>query len=98
MDIDVTQHPLYKQLVFAIDHYPQRLTCFAIEKMLMETARSNDKRPAYIKFYTLDGIVKNLDGKDNLRDSYLFIRIPRDVVDRSKSPIILPGEADGAAV
>lgn len=81
---------LLKLLLTAIRDHVERLSVFQIGGLLMDAARQNDKRPAYIKVATLDSVVMNLKGSDNLRDEYLFVRIPREVVDWVKQPATAP--------
>ena len=85
-------------LTTALAHHLPRLSIFPIgEGLLMEAARSNDKRPAWIKIATLDSVVLNLVGNETLRDELLMIRIPREVVDKIRHPefkmIVTPEEA-----
>jgi len=58
------------------------------EAGILDMARKNDKRPAYLKMYVNDNVVKNIKGVDSKRDLYVILRIPRPVVDLITSPII----------
>lgn len=77
-------------LLTAIRDHVERLSIFQIDGLLMDAARANDKRPAYLKIATLDSIVQNVRGNDKLRDELLIIRIPREVVDWVKHPSLAP--------
>ena len=64
-----------------------------LQDVAMESARSNAKRPAYVKIAVPDELVKALRGSaDKRRDLVLLVSIPREVLNRSESSIILPGE------
>jgi hypothetical protein len=92
LGFEYQDHPLYQVLDFAREKYPERLSMFSLEGLLLDTARQNDKRPAWVKMATVDNVVKNLVGNPKLRDVYILVRIPRDVVDRVGSKIVLLNE------
>lgn len=77
---------LRQLLTRAMAQHSGRLSLFSIEGLLMDAARQNEKRPAYIKIATTDSVVKNLYGDPRFLDSYLMVRIPRDVVDELNEP------------
>lgn len=77
---------------FALKNYEKRISIFPFDGLLVDAVRSNDKRTARITLATMDDVVMNLKGKDGLRDTFMVVRIPREVVDRAMSPIIAPGE------
>lgn len=80
-------------LAFALEKYPERIATLQVDKLLMDSARENDKRPAYVKLAVPDEMVKSLRGTaDKSRDVFLLVSIPREVRERSESSIILPGE------
>lgn len=80
-------------LAFALEKYPERIVTLPVDKLLMDSARENDKRPAYVKLAVPDEMVKSLRGTaDKSRDVFLLVSIPREVRERSESSIILPGE------
>ncbi len=83
-----------KQLVFAIEKYPDKVEMMPVEKLVLESARQNDKRPAYLKLAVPDELVKNLRGSRPGQDRVLLVRIPNDVLSRAESRIVLPGEVD----
>ncbi len=81
-------------LAFALEKYPEKIQISPVDQLLMESARQNDKRPAYVKLAVPDDMVKALRGSSSKRkDLVLMVSIPQDVQERSKSRIILPGEA-----
>jgi len=57
--------------------------------MLVNAARQNDKRNAYIKLLVEDDIVKNIQGSDK-PDNYAIIRLGRKIEDYEKSGLYLP--------
>ena len=85
-----------KNLEFALEKYPQRTQVAPIEQLVIESARQNAKRPAWIKIAVPDEVVKGLRGGKTTSDLLLLVQIPRDVLDRVDSRIVLPGEVRGA--
>ncbi len=81
-----------EKLRFALEKYPQKVELAPIEELLLDTARRNEKRPAYVKLAVPDEMVKALRGKRDRRDIVLLVRIPSEVQERADSPIVLPGE------
>ena len=82
-----------QSIAFAFDKYPERVDAIPIDQLVMDSARGNDKRPAYVKLAVPDEVVKALRGSPDRRKDLLFlVSIPREVQERSESPIILPGE------
>jgi hypothetical protein len=80
---------------YAMRNCPQKIQVTLVEDVLLGSTRGNEavgKAPAMELELTPEQ-AKNLRGDAARRDLLLLIRIPRDVVDRSKSSIILPGEA-----
>ena len=82
-----------KHLAYALETYPEKVELAPVESLLLESARQNPKRPAYIKLAVPDEMVKQLRGQREQRDLVMLLRVPREVLDRADSPIILPGEA-----
>lgn len=74
-----------EQLIAALKHAAaeadDRLSVYNLYSLMVGFARRNEKRPAYISFAINDDAVKNIKGDEKLRDLYLVVRIPRDVVD-----------------
>lgn len=81
-----------KSLAFALEKYPERTQVAPIEQLVIESARQNAKRPAWIKVAVPDEVVKGLRGDKASSDLLLLVQIPRDVLDRADSRIVLPGE------
>ena len=79
-------------LAFALEKYPERVETIPLEELVTETARQNDKRPAWVKLDVPDEVVKSLRGRREDRDLLLLVRVPRQVTERMGSRIILPGE------
>ncbi len=80
-------------LAFAVEKYPERVMAVPVQKLMMESARQNDKRPAYVKLALPDDAVKALRGsQDKSKDLVLLVSIPKEILERSESRIILPGE------
>ena len=55
------QNPL-KTLSYALDKYPEKVAMIPIQELLIESARKNDKRDAYVKLAVPDEVVKGLRG------------------------------------
>jgi hypothetical protein len=88
------QNPL-RALTFALEKYPERVEMLPLAELVIESARQNDKRPAYVKIAVPDDMVKALKGArgpETERDLVLLVRLPREVLERSESRIVLPGE------
>lgn len=81
-----------KSLQFALEKYPQRVELAPVQDLLMDSARQNDRRPAFVKLAVPDEVVKSLRGKRGNQDLILLVRIPAEVSDRVDSRIVLPGE------
>lgn len=81
-----------KALAFALEKYPERVELIPVDRLVLESARQNDKRPAYLKLAVPDELVKSLRGAAEARDLYLLVRVPKEVEERSQSRIVLPGE------
>ena len=81
-----------KSLEFALEKYPERTQVAPIDQLVIESARQNAKRPAWIKVAVPDEVVKGLRGGKESTDLLLLVQIPREVLDRSTSRIVLPGE------
>ena len=78
-------------LRFALDKYPQKVELVPLAQLVTETARENERRPAWAKIALPDELVKGLRGGDE-GDMVLLVRVPREVLQRSESNIVLPGE------
>jgi len=85
------QSPL-KNLAFALEKYPERVEAVPIQELVTESARKNDKRPAFVKLSVPDDIVKQLRGRPEDTDLVLLVRVPKEVLQRQGSLIVLPGE------
>lgn len=81
-----------RALRFALESYPERVEAIDLSELVMESARQNEKRPAYVKIAVPDAWVKALRGPRESRDLRLLVEIPREIESRSESSIILPGE------
>jgi hypothetical protein len=81
-----------KALQFALEKYPQKLEIVPLQQLVTETARQNERRPAWAKIALPDDVVKSLRGADAGGEMVLLVRVPRDVLSRMDSRIVLPGE------
>jgi hypothetical protein len=81
-----------KLLAFALEKYPDRVEMAPVEQLLIESARQNEKRPAFLKLAVPDAVVKALRGERAERDLVLLVRVPKEVLGRAESRIVLPGE------
>lgn len=80
------------QLAYALEKYRQRVEVAPIGGLLIDSARQNPKRPAYVKLAVPDDLVKALRGAREPDDLMLLVRVPKEVLERADSPIVLPGE------
>jgi len=85
------QNPL-KALSYALEKYPERVEMVPIEQIVTDSARQNPKRPAYVTLAVPDEVVKSLKGGREERDLVLLVRVPKEILERSESRIVLPGE------
>lgn len=83
---------LIKSLQFALDKYPQRVELAPVRDLMMDSARQNDRRPAFVKLAVPDEVVKALRGQRDNQDMVLLVRIPAEINERVDSRIVLPGE------
>ncbi|HSF41362.1 MAG TPA: hypothetical protein VLT87_16305 [Thermoanaerobaculia bacterium] len=81
-----------KALSFALEKYPERVEMVPIEEIATDSARQNAKRPAYVTLAVPDEVVKSLKGSRESRDLLLLVRVPKEILERSESLIVLPGE------
>jgi hypothetical protein len=81
-----------KALSYALEKYPERVEMVPIEQIVTDSARQNPKRPAYVTLAVPDEVVKSLKGNREERDLVLLVRVPKEVLERSDSRIVLPGE------
>ena len=81
-----------EQLAYALEKYRERVEAAPIQDLLMDSARQNAKRPAYVKLAVPDEVVKGLRGSREQTDLMLLVRVPKEIQDRADSPIVLPGE------
>lgn len=80
-------------LRYALEKYPERLGMMPLDRLVVDSARGNEKRPAFLKLAVPDEMVKALRGSaDKRKDVYLLVSIPKEVMERSESSIILPNE------
>ena len=77
-------------LAFALERYPERVETVPVGSLLLESARQNPKRPAYLKLAVPDEVVKGVRGGGG--DLVLLVRIPKEIRERQDSRIILPGD------
>lgn len=81
-----------RTLAFALEKYPQRVRAVDLGELVIESARQNPKRPAYVKVAVPDDWVKSLRGARDGATRLLLVELPHEVAERSASSIILPGE------
>jgi hypothetical protein len=79
-------------LQFALEKYPQKVEIVPLAQLVVDSARENERRPAFAKIALPDDVVKGLRGGDGDGDLVLLVRVPREVLQRSESNIVLPGE------
>jgi hypothetical protein len=81
-----------KALSYALEKYPERVEIVPVEQLVTDSARQNAKRPAYVTLAVPDEVVKSLKGGRDDRDLVLLVRVPKEILERSESLIVLPGE------
>lgn len=81
-----------KALAYALEKYPERVEMVPLEQIVTDSARQNPKRPAYVTLAVPDEVVKSLRGSRDDRDLVLLVRVPKEILERSESLILLPGE------
>lgn len=79
-------------LKFALDKYPERVSTTPVKRLLMDSARQNAKRPAYVKLAVPDNLVKALRGSAESEELLLLVSVPRELESRADSRIVLPNE------
>lgn len=86
-----TDDPL-QSLVYVLENHPNQMEVVDAGDLLMESARQNPKRPAYVKLAVPDKVVKSLRGKRGQGDRVLMVVLPKETLERKDSRIILPGD------
>ncbi len=81
-----------EQLAYALEKYRERVEVAPVRGLLIDSARQNAKRPAYVKLAVPDEVVKGLRGSREQGDLLLLVRVPKDIQQRADSLIVLPGE------
>ncbi len=61
-----------------------RIEWMPVGALIMDGARRNDKRPAWLKVAVPDGYFLNLSGEPALLDQFLLVRVPRETVEWMK--------------
>ena len=84
--------PLLKSLQFALEKYPERVEIAAARDLVIDSARQNARRPAFLKLAVPDDLVKAVRGSRRDQGVLLLVRIPTEVSERAESRIVLPGE------
>jgi len=79
-------------LAFALEKYPERVEVVPLAGLVTDSARRNERRPAYVTLAVPDEVVKQLRGPSDDRDHLFLVKIPREVGERAGSRILLPGE------
>lgn len=90
--LDLELRNAVSSLTFALDKYPDRVQVFPLARLVTESARKNEKRLAYVKLNVPDDMVKSLRGKQGGEDLMLVVVVPKEILERKESRIILPGE------
>ncbi len=82
-----------RPLIFALEKYPEKVEAIPLDELVIDSARQNAKRPAYVKLAVPDEVVKELRGTADRRQRLVFlVSVPQEVLERSESRIVLPGE------
>lgn len=83
-----------KLIGFALEKYPDQVEAVPIEELVLDSARQNAKRPAFVKLAVPDELVKALRGRQRGRRRVFLVAVPDEVGQRAESRIVLPGELD----
>jgi len=78
-------------LAYALERYPERVDAIPVREILLDSARQNPRRPAYLQLAVPDDMVKAVRGGEQ-GDLVLLVQVPREVLARRESRILLPGE------
>ena len=78
-------------LAFALERAPERVDAIPVREILLDSARQNPRRPAYLQLAVPDEMVKAVRGGEQ-GDLVLLVQVPREVLSRRESRIVLPGE------
>lgn len=78
-------------LAYAMEHYPERVSAIPVGEILLDSARQNPRRPAYLQLAVPDEVVKAVRGGGDT-DLFLLVQVPREILERRESRIVLPGE------
>ena len=76
----------------ALERFPHLVEVADLRRLALDAGRRNDKRPAYVQLAVPDDVVKDLRGRPEKGDLLLFVRIPRQLLERLESRIVLPTE------
>lgn len=88
-------------LVVALRDNIEKLEAMSLGIMMPNTdyvVRQNDKRPAKISLFIPDDWAMNIKNNPKLQDAYVFMRIPREVVEVALKPepkIVTPYDYQG---
>lgn len=80
----------FLRLTHVAQLYPERVTVFPMVANLLDLARKNRKRDAYAKVQIPDEWVKALQGPPEQQPLVYFVHIPRELIELSTAPLILP--------
>lgn len=80
--------PLLELLEHALTDAPERISAVRVDGtgVLRASSRHNSRRPGSMKVAVPDSWVRNVRGRRGLRDAYLLVKIPREVVEAWEWP------------
>jgi hypothetical protein len=81
---------VHRLLKWAIKDDEPGYEALSVNNLLTDGARKNDKRAAWMRVHCPDNWVLNIGGDEKLRDVYLLLRVPREVVDQWSAAEIGP--------
>lgn len=81
-----------ENLTFALENHPRQVEVVELRRLVTDSARQNPKRAAYVTLAVPDEVVKTVRGRAEEGDLVLLVRVPKDVLDRKGSRIVLPGD------
>jgi hypothetical protein len=74
----------------ALRRHPDKIAFTTLEESLLDSFRSNERRPAAVLLGVPDEVIVNIQGDAARRYHFFLIGVPPEVWEESKSPIVVP--------
>lgn len=72
---------IHHLLQYVLDEHAADYEVVSINQLLIDGARKNDKRAAFLRFHCPDEWTLNLSGDMALVDAYVALRVPREIAE-----------------